>query len=286
MGIGINTASIILRHEISQLNMASTKKLSEAEKANLKPQLEPSNNEAQIYFHEFADHPKGIGIMEWVLCKLAQINGYGVDLSKPKPGNDLLVRYLEDNAKALEKGQNIDPTRLKYLRAYLPIDLTVPAYNEMPYLHLIIYNLPPEIRKLSVEEQAKFILFVMAIMHQESKFDAECIGPVLDKPGDNAVGLMQIRPSTAGVERATLMDPASNMRYGMKYLYQLFSRGGRFNFDNKSLVLAGYSSGPVKANELKNGLYARTTLAKYKLYRELYLQEVIDSLYLLQTNPL
>lgn len=287
MGIGkleLSTASKAVSTK-NKTNKPEMKKLSNDEKAKLKPQLEPSFDEAQKRY-KTAENPEAIGIMEWILCKNAQINGYAVDLSKPKPGNDLLVRYLEDNANSLEKGHNIDPTRLKYLKAYLPIDLTVPTYNEMPYLHLIIINLPQEIRNLSLEEQAKFILFVMAIIHHESKFNPECLGPDLDIPGDNAVGLMQVRPSTAGVDRATLLDPAQNMKHGMKYLYKMFSRGGVYNFNNKSLALAGYSSGPGRSNELKTGLYARTVLAKYKLFRELYLAEAVDQLMYLQTNPL
>ena len=58
-----------------------------------------------------------------------------------------------------------------------------------------------------------------------------------------AVGLMQLEPATAGLTRAQLLDPATNINAGAKYLsQQLTNTGG-----NLTQSLANYNAGPGRA---------------------------------------
>ena len=81
-----------------------------------------------------------------------------------------------------------------------------------------------------------------AVIYQESKFDAHA------RSESGAVGLMQLRPSTAhgiairtGGSRfrtADLENPEINIRYGSWYLQHLFRKYG-----DERLVLAAYNAG-------------------------------------------
>jgi soluble lytic murein transglycosylase-like protein/tetratricopeptide (TPR) repeat protein len=85
---------------------------------------------------------------------------------------------------------------------------------------------------------------LFAIAHQESRFDPRA------RSRSNALGLMQLKRSTAGdVARwvgdprpteAALFDPARNVRYGARYLRHLL---GRFD-GHVAVALSAYNAGP------------------------------------------
>ncbi len=90
---------------------------------------------------------------------------------------------------------------------------------------------------------------VLALMRQESAFNREVTSPA------NAVGLMQLMPRTAAqVARSLkqeiptldhLKDPETNIRLGVDYLNDLWTR-----FDqNIVYTLAGYNAGPNKVKQ-------------------------------------
>ncbi|MEO8875718.1 MAG: lytic transglycosylase domain-containing protein, partial [Polyangiaceae bacterium] len=82
---------------------------------------------------------------------------------------------------------------------------------------------------------------VWAVMRQESEFSASALSPA------RAVGLMQLLPETARVtagdpkiDDQALMDPATNIRIGAKYLHELLNR---FH-GSAPLAVAAYNAGP------------------------------------------
>jgi len=199
-----------------------------------------------------------------------------------KPGRDLLIRFLSDCHDILEDGRTLNAETETYVRSYLPLHLTE-LNTGQEFLSLILASLPEELKQEHTpEEQAAFICMALAIIHHESKFTPESIGPELKgRPDrDRAVGLMQVRPSTAGLTRDELLDPNTNLRAGLAYLYELFCKPtGEYNFEYKSVTLAAYSSGHRNGHRYKNKLYPRTALAKYRLYRAFYYQEITDFIY-------
>lgn len=79
-------------------------------------------------------------------------------------------------------------------------------------------------------------LLVAAIVEVESHFDASAVSP------RGALGLMQVRPATAGrPEEGQLLDPAVNVEAGTAYLRRLLDRYG----GDLVLTLAAYNSGPT-----------------------------------------
>lgn len=81
-------------------------------------------------------------------------------------------------------------------------------------------------------------LVLHAVIYQESRYRPQAVSHV------GARGLMQIMPGTGlglGVRHtAHLLDPATNVDAGARYLKQMWTRfGGRFD-----LVLAAYNAGP------------------------------------------
>lgn len=98
----------------------------------------------------------------------------------------------------------------------------------------------------------------LAIMREESRFDPRAVSFA------NAVGLMQLLPSTArgvlGARNVTplgLMDPALNIRSGTAYLGSLLrSYGG-----NVPLAVAAYNAGPGGVRRSRN--LARTDVARF-----------------------
>lgn len=97
--------------------------------------------------------------------------------------------------------------------------------SEVPYGGIIYvearrYRLPPEL--------------VAAVVKSESDFRPEL------RSHKNALGLMQLIPSTGALMGAQdLMDPADNVRAGVKYLRYLHDRFG----DDLPTVLAAYNAG-------------------------------------------
>lgn len=74
-----------------------------------------------------------------------------------------------------------------------------------------------------------------AIVETESSFDNTA------QSHRGAVGLMQLMPSTAGVESEALIDPTLNLDLGARYLRRLLYR-----FDGDlELALAAYNAGPT-----------------------------------------
>ncbi len=89
---------------------------------------------------------------------------------------------------------------------------------------------------------------VLAVIRQESIFDAEA----LSRSG--AIGLMQIMPFTGRsvaqklgefFTADSLLNPATNIRYGTFYLRELLDQFG----GNTVLALASYNGGPPRATE-------------------------------------
>jgi soluble lytic murein transglycosylase len=77
---------------------------------------------------------------------------------------------------------------------------------------------------------------VLAIMRQESNFDAGVVSPA------GARGLMQVMPATArtvSAGPADLFDPGANMKIGSAYLRRLLDQ-----FGSPALAAAAYNAGP------------------------------------------
>lgn len=174
---------------------------------------------------------------------------------------DHIYNYLY----AQSQKQELDPQTTRVLRAYLPLPDDL--------LDAAIDNLPEEIAALPKEEQARFILMTMAVIHKESVFNASFVQP------SSATGLMQIKPTTAGVSSAELLDPAVNIREGMEELYDCFCQGaGDFNFDYKTTALLCYRWGDTGAKNAPNKKYPKQVMLRYRLYKKLYESEVIRAL--------
>jgi len=110
---------------------------------------------------------------------------------------------------------------------------------------------------------------VLALIQVESSGNAFAVS------GVGAIGLMQLRPSTAeevagqlGIRwtgAAMLFEPVTNVRLGVEYLRQLIER-----YDDVSTALAAYNWGPGRiGNRLRRGetipaRYAGKVIAKYR----------------------
>lgn len=78
-------------------------------------------------------------------------------------------------------------------------------------------------------------LLVASVVEVESTFDPEA------GSHKGAVGLMQLLPSTAGMSRSRLLEPATNLAAGSAYLAEMIER-----FDGDlGLALAAYNAGPT-----------------------------------------
>lgn len=77
-------------------------------------------------------------------------------------------------------------------------------------------------------------LLLAAIVEVESSFDPEAVSH------QGAVGLMQVLPSTAGIESCALVDPTTNLDVGARYLSRLL----RLYDGDLQLALAAYNAGP------------------------------------------
>jgi len=93
-------------------------------------------------------------------------------------------------------------------------------YGGIIYVEARRYHLPPEL--------------VAAVVQSESDFRPQL------RSHKNALGLMQLIPSTGALMGAqNLMDPADNVRAGVKYLRYLHDRFG----GDLPIVLAAYNAG-------------------------------------------
>ena len=109
---------------------------------------------------------------------------------------------------------------------------------------------------------------VFAIMREESHYDKNIRSPV------NAVGLMQIMPSTAdwlsphvGIKRSEidLTNPDQNIKFGVYYIKFIMNRV----YDTE-LIMAGYNAGHGRAIRWENE-YKR--LSKYEKYEYIPFEE-------------
>jgi soluble lytic murein transglycosylase-like protein len=103
-------------------------------------------------------------------------------------------------------------------------------------------------------------LLVASVVEVESTFRPSAGSP------KGAVGLMQLLPSTAGLSRAKLKNPDTNLDAGAAYLSQMIER-----FDGDlSLALAAYNAGPTNVRRY-NGVppfpetqqYVEKVLSRY-----------------------
>lgn len=136
-------------------------------------------------------------------------------------------------------------------------------HTEVPYGGIIYvearrYHLPPEL--------------VAAVVQSESDFRPEL------RSHKNALGLMQLIPSTGALMGAQdLMDPAENVRAGVKYLRYLHDRFG----DDLPIVLAAYNAGEGNVRRF-GGIppfpETRSYLKKVVRYRDEYHRRVSSRL--------
>ncbi len=110
---------------------------------------------------------------------------------------------------------------------------------------------------------------VLALIQVESSGNAFAVS------GVGAIGLMQLRPSTAeevagrlGIRwmgAATLFEPVTNVRLGVEYLRQLIE-----HYDSVSIALAAYNWGPgtigkrLRLGEAIPAGYSDKVMAKYR----------------------
>ncbi|MDI6731054.1 MAG: transglycosylase SLT domain-containing protein [Candidatus Margulisbacteria bacterium] len=91
-----------------------------------------------------------------------------------------------------------------------------------PYLNFAIDSLPQPIKDSNdIDLQAKYICFTMAMIHAESRFNAQALNQQ-----DGATGLGQVKLATAeevlGVDNPNLLNPATNIRAVEAHIYRLF----------------------------------------------------------------
>ncbi len=121
--------------------------------------------------------------------------------------------------------------------------LSKSAGSGIPYLSIVL----EESKKQSFDPE-----MVLAVIKKESTFNPKA------KSSVGAMGLMQLMPDTAkwlGLkDTSKLYDPATNVRYGIKYLRYLFSQFsdkdfsslGKEDIENQDIKksIAAYNAGP------------------------------------------
>jgi hypothetical protein len=183
----------------------------------------------------------------------------------------------------------LTPDKARMARLYLPLP--------EEYLEMAVAFMPAELKAMDAQTRARFILMLMAMLHQESRFN-----PKKDSC-DSAVGLGQITLDTAetimgrGVGYWELRNPAINIAIAERCLYKLFClTSGRYDFNYKTIALAGYNGGSDFAlSLLKNAgsrsgllrkletigetsLFVKQVMAKYELYKTLYEPQLVKQL--------
>jgi len=161
-----------------------------------------------------------------------------------------LLRSLKS---AIKKGSAI---AIATGKVYCPLPST--------YLTFAINSLPQAIKDSHDSTlQAKYILFTMAMIHAESRFDAKA-----KNPKDGATGLGQLKPATAAEllgGTPNLTDPATNIRAVEAHIYRLFLAefachypGQLMNFRDDSITMDVVTTyGGAEANKVMNlfGIY-------------------------------
>ncbi|MBU0686613.1 MAG: lytic transglycosylase domain-containing protein [Candidatus Margulisbacteria bacterium] len=205
---------------------------------------------------------------------------------KKAPDSVLMNRFVDDFLT------NPTPRKEELALSYCPLP--------KQYLDFAIANLPEELQDVDNDTKARFILLLMAIIHQESAFD-----PNKDSSA-RAIGLAQITTDTAAyimgeeIGFNELLDPAINIKIAERILYEGLSLRHRDAFcleDNDDLKVAAVrynggrgrtlrylrtaengqlSTAKISIGETRN--YTELVIAKYELYTALYLDEVAERL--------
>ncbi|MCU7611323.1 lytic transglycosylase domain-containing protein [Anaplasma capra] len=181
-------------------------------------------------------------IIHYLHCKKNIFAKIGYMLSKVQRNDiaDLFVQHAIRNTYSPEVAGMITELTLSSGNTHLALKgaerieskLVLPE-SLYPRQHLAVHDHHQEI--------------VLSIIRQESKFDKTA------RSGANAVGLMQLRPSTAmelardlqmEYRESDLLDPEYNITLGHHYLKKLLKA-----YDNSLvLALAGYNAGPGNVN--------------------------------------
>lgn len=139
------------------------------------------------------------------------------DLQRSQPGIDPLEEITLDLRERRAVSVVRNERRERMIRDFFQTEV---PYGGIIYIEARRYRLPPEL--------------VAAVVKSESDFRPEL------RSHKNALGLMQLIPSTGALMGAQdLMDPAENVRAGVKYLRYLHDRFG----DDLPIVLAAYNAG-------------------------------------------
>ena len=141
------------------------------------------------------------------------------------------------------------------------------SLNKSKLKHLLIY-----IHGLSHEYHVPFDL-VKSVIHTESSWNHKAVSV------SGAVGLMQVKPSTAMSEFKTpeqdLYDPYVNVTVGIMYLSELYHNSG----DDWHYALTSYSHGPTATKRYTtNYVYNNFYIDKVNKYLKEFKLEEKDNL--------
>ena len=141
------------------------------------------------------------------------------------------------------------------------------SLNKSKLKHLLIY-----IHGLSHEYHVPFDL-VKSVIHTESSWNHKAVST------SGAVGLMQVKPSTAMSEFKTpeqdLYDPYVNVTVGIMYLSELYHNSG----DDWHYALTSYSHGPTATRKYNpNYVYNNFYIDKVNKYLKEFKLEEKDNL--------
>ena len=141
------------------------------------------------------------------------------------------------------------------------------SLNKSKLKHLLIY-----IHGLSHEYHVPFDL-VKSVIHTESSWNHKAVST------SGAIGLMQVKPSTAMSEFKTpeqdLYDPYVNVTVGIMYLSELYHNSG----DDWHYALTSYSHGPTATKRYTtNYVYNNFYIDKVNKYLKEFKLEEKDNL--------
>ncbi|MFA5839345.1 MAG: lytic transglycosylase domain-containing protein [Candidatus Margulisiibacteriota bacterium] len=169
------------------------------------------------------------------------------------------------------------------------------VYCPLPstYLTFAITSLPQAIKEShDTTLQAKYILFTMAMIHAESRFNRTAINFVKHRDGSTpeadeiATGLGQLKPPTAREvlnlapgASINLMDPATNIKACEAYIYRLFNAeqdnhhpGQLMSFE--TTVYTDADGIITSVIESYGGAEPNKVLNLFGIYKLLYLQQI------------
>jgi len=122
-------------------------------------------------------------------------------------------------------------------------------------------------------------LLILAVVLTESGADFEAVGHGVSGAASGALGVMQVKPATAGAmaqalglpppTKSDLMDPSHNLSVGVAYLLQMIHRYGdlRLGIMAYNVGASGLESGLRGESELPEGYY-RKVLSRYSALRK------------------